>query len=99
MEAIESSRGGAREEGAGSGERGAGSGEWGVGSGHAHTPHPSGHSLPLGLSVTHTPPPGPLPHPGIVMPGCSFFFITASAIFMKNCAISDSDKLIFFPCS
>jgi hypothetical protein len=38
-------------------------------------------------------------HPGMVMPGCNFFFITASAIFMKNWAISERDKLIFFPCS
>ena len=38
-------------------------------------------------------------HPGIDIPGINFFFITASAIFMKNCDISESDKLIFFPCS
>ena len=36
-------------------------------------------------------------HPGILMPGVSFFLITASAIFMKNWAISDRDKLIFLP--
>jgi len=35
--------------------------------------------------------------PGMVSPGLSFFFITASAIFMKNWAISDNDRLIFLP--
>mmetsp|Transcript_25406 Transcript_25406/g.70741 ORF Transcript_25406/g.70741 Transcript_25406/m.70741 type:complete len:462 (-) Transcript_25406:968-2353(-) len=37
--------------------------------------------------------------PGMVAPGLNLFFITASAIFMKNCAISDSDRLIFLPWS
>ena len=36
-------------------------------------------------------------HPGMLMPGVSFFLMTASAIFMKNCAISDRDRLIFLP--
>jgi hypothetical protein len=38
-------------------------------------------------------------HPGILIPGTSFFLITASAIFIKNCDISERDRLIFFPCS
>ena len=37
--------------------------------------------------------------PGIDAPGLSFFFLKASAIFMKNCAISDSERLIFLPWS
>ena len=36
-------------------------------------------------------------HPGMLMPGVSFFLMTASAIFIKNWAISDRDKLIFLP--
>mmetsp|Transcript_30019 Transcript_30019/g.95929 ORF Transcript_30019/g.95929 Transcript_30019/m.95929 type:complete len:210 (+) Transcript_30019:1931-2560(+) len=37
--------------------------------------------------------------PGMVLPGFSFFALMASAIFMKNCAISVSDRLIFLPWS
>ncbi len=33
----------------------------------------------------------------MVAPGTSFLAMIASAIFMKNCAISDSDRLIFLP--
>mmetsp|Transcript_80878 Transcript_80878/g.196075 ORF Transcript_80878/g.196075 Transcript_80878/m.196075 type:complete len:278 (+) Transcript_80878:982-1815(+) len=37
--------------------------------------------------------------PEIETPGLSFFALNASAIFMKNCAISDRERLIFFPWS
>ena len=33
----------------------------------------------------------------VIAPGVSFFLMTASAIFMKNWAISDRDRLIFLP--
>lgn len=35
----------------------------------------------------------------MAMPGLSFLAMTASAIFMKNCDISVSDRLIFLPCT
>mmetsp|Transcript_25426 Transcript_25426/g.85438 ORF Transcript_25426/g.85438 Transcript_25426/m.85438 type:complete len:225 (+) Transcript_25426:1567-2241(+) len=37
--------------------------------------------------------------PGMETPGLSFFALKASAIFMKNCAISESERLIFLPWS